>query len=262
MKYDNLTNAEYENLSGIRVSSIVEYATKDINTIIKNELQEKEYTDSILLGLAAHALILRKNKSSLPQELEIIDADSYRTKDAQAQKQEALDNGKIPLLKKNLESLETSIKRASAFLNCFFNPSECEFEVAFSDDDATFGSIKGRLDAIQNGNVINDLKVSRDCTSNLDKKIFDSGYQLQMFLYMTLSGIREANLVFFNPDTALINVKRLDYAVIKDECVALLGRAQKNMELLERYREGNLGVIEGGEYQTPQWAYHYLLENE
>lgn len=254
-----MTIKEYEAIDAIRVSEIVRYATKDINSIITDIKVPKETSDSMLLGTAFHSLVLRKDRSNLPEDICIIDSDSYRTKDAKEKKQEALENGMTPILIHQYDNMIAGINYASKVLDRYFNPETCEFERAFIADDETFGKVKGRIDGIQNG-CVNDLKYSKN-QINLDKKIFDMGYQLQMYIYMELSGLDTANLVFFDPDTYLIQVKTLHKSQIQQECISLILRAKKNMALVESYKKGELNEIESTEYETPQWAFTYLMEN-
>lgn len=254
----------YNEMDGLRVSDIVSFATKDINSIIKELNTPKEYTDQIILGLVAHSLILRKDKKidfdNLPSDIVVIDSSSYRTKEAKEAKEKAIFDGKTPILYKTLHSLVDSIHKAEPFLDKFFDSKLCEFEVAYTDRDDVFGDIRGRVDAIYNNECIHDLKVSTN-TINIDKKIFDSGYQLQMFIYMNLTGLKEAKIIFFNPETSLISVKSLHYNLIKDECHSLIKRAVDNMRIVRDFNNRDVGILDCGEYQTPQWALTYLLES-
>ena len=75
-----MTIKKYEAIDAIRVSEIVRYAIKDINSIVTDIKVPKETSDSMLLGTAFHSLVLRKDRSSLPKNICIIDRDSYRTK--------------------------------------------------------------------------------------------------------------------------------------------------------------------------------------
>lgn len=254
-----MTIKEYEQIDAIRVSEIVRYATKDINSIITDIKVPRETTDQMLLGTAFHSLVLRNDRSTLPDDICIIDSDNYRTKEAKEKKQKALDNGMTPLLIHQYENMLAGINYASKVLDRYFNPNTCEFERAFIAEDETFGNVKGRIDGIQDG-CVNDLKYSKN-QLNLDKKIFDMGYQLQMYIYMELSGLDTANLVFFDPDTYLIQVKTLRKSQIQQECTSLILRAKKNMALVDAYKRGELNELESTDYATPQWAFTYLMEN-
>ena len=249
---------EYEAIDAMRVSEIVRLATRDINSIVAELNTPRETTDQMLLGTAFHSLVLRKDRDSIPEDIVIIDSDNYRTKDAKAQKDKALENGQIPILIHQWDKMLAGLKYAEKMLDIYFDPNICAFEQSFVGDDESFGKIKGRIDGIQNG-CVNDLKYTSN-QINLDKKIFDMGYQLQMFIYMILADCEESNLVFFDPNTYLIQVKHLKLEVIRDECVGLLNRAKRNMDLVEQYKKGELGVVCESDYATPQWAYTYLME--
>lgn len=255
-----MTIKEYEAVNAMRVSEIVKLGTRDIGSIIKDKIKEQEQTDAIRLGLVTHSLLLRKDREGIPEDIAIIDFENYRSKDAQNAKQEAIENDKIPILIKEYDNIANGLEKAKKELNEYFNPEECDFEQSFFAEDEFFGKIKGRVDCIQNGSVINDLKVTTQ-TNMLDKKIFDFGYQLQMYIYMKLANLTSSNLVFYNPETYLVYVKHLHLNVIEQECLSLLERAKYNFELLTKYDNGEMGVVSKNDYVTPQWAFTYLMEN-
>lgn len=253
-----MTNKEYEALNGIRVSEIVNFATKNIETIIQEYQNPKETNQNMLLGTAYHYFILRSDRDTIPNDIEVLDFGDYRTTKAKEARQKALDNGKIPLLTKDLATIQDNIKKLMPTLDEFFPSTECDFEKVFCDSDATFGDIKGRVDAIHNDTIL-DLKVSTN-TLFLDKKIFDMGYQLQMFLYMNLAKKDTAKLVFLNPDSLFVKTKRLNIGSIENECIVLLKRAKRNMMLLEAWKNGEYTYENEGDYQAPQWALYSLNE--
>ena len=254
-----MTIREYESIRAMRVSEIVKFAVNDINEIIK-DTQKKEMTESIKLGLAVHSILLRNDRAGIPDDIAVLDYENYRSKEAQKERDEAINDNKIPILISQYDNILRGIDFANKELNVYFNPDECEFEKSFFATDDFFGDIKGRVDCIQNGNVINDLKVTTQ-TNMLDKKIFDFGYQLQMYIYMNLASIEESNLVFFNPDTYLVYAKKIYLHHIEDECISLLQRAKDNYNRFQSYKRGEIGILDCGEYATPQWAYSYLMNN-
>lgn len=256
-----LSNKEYNKIEAMRVSEIVKFATQDIETIIQKSLTQDTYTQNIITGLAYHAYVLRKDRSSMPSDIIEIQFPDYRKKEAQEAKAKALAVGKIPLLTHEIEKIEKTLIKMMPTLDEFFDTDTCEFEQSYIDDDVTFGKVKGRVDAIKNNELVLDLKVSTN-TLFLDKKIFDMGYQLQMFLYMSLVGVENAKLVFFNPDSYFIKTKSLNINTIRDECIALLKRAKKNMMLFESWQKGEYNYENEGEYQVPQWALHYLINSD
>lgn len=255
-----MTNKEYENINAIRVSEIVKFATSDFDSIIKYFTIPQEQTESIRNGLVTHSLLLRKDRSGIPNDIAVLDYENYRSKEAQKEKNEAIDNGLIPILVNQYDKIVQVLDELDSDLNKFFNPAECEFEKSFFAKDDFFGDIKGRLDCIHNESVINDLKVTTQ-TQFLDKKIFDFGYQLQMYIYMQLANISESNLVFLNLETKILSVKKLYLEQIEQECLSLLQRAKVNYDKFQAYKRGELRILDCGEYNTPQWAYHYLLES-
>lgn len=253
--------SEYEQIKATRVSDLVAYSTKNFDDIVRYFTLPREMTESIKNGLVAHSLILRNDRSNIPDDIAIIDYENYRSKDAQVLRDKAESEGKIPILIGQYEKIKGIIDELESDLNVYFNPNECNFEVPFFDTDETFGSIKGRLDCITKDGVVNDLKVTTQ-TQSLDKKIFDFGYQVQMYIYMVLSKTKESNLVFLNLDTKMISVKKLRLEHIEEECVSLLRRGAENYKKFQSYLNGDLRVIDCGEYLTPQWAYTYLMEEK
>lgn len=255
-----MTIKDYEAVNAIRVSDIVKFATSDFDSIVKYFTIPHEQTESIRNGLVAHSLLLRKDRIGIPDDIAVLDYESYRSKEAQKARDEAIDNGLTPILIKQYDKIAQTISKLENDLNQFFSPNECEFEKAFFAKDDFFGDIKGRVDCLQNNSVINDLKVTSQ-TQFLDKKIFDFGYQLQMYIYMQLANVYEANLVFLNLETKLICLKKLHLEQIESECLSLLQRAKTNYDKFQLYKKGELCVMDYGEYAIPQWAYNYLMES-
>lgn len=253
---------EYEEVKGLRVSEIVALATRDLEGVIKYFSKKEATTEAMRMGTLAHSILLRKDRDYVPDDIIIIQAENYLTKQAREHRNRAFEDGLLPVLRKDYEYMFNGLGSVENILNKYFDPDKCEFEKPYYATDERFGKIKGRIDAVYDGRIVNDLKVSSVPANQLDKKIWDMGYQLQMYIYMELSGLEEANLVFVSPDTFLVSVKHLQKDIIQDECVVLLQKALENWDLLHKYQDGMLGEYVSSEYQAPQWAYSILMDEE
>lgn len=245
----------YDNLEGLRVSQIAKYAVGHIDKILT---PTKEDSESIVMGNIIHSFLLRNDRNGIPENIMPIPYPDYKTSLARKLKDEALEDNKIPVLECKLEKIIDMIINTPKLSQYF--PSEAVFEKALQMEDIRFGLVKGRVDCIHN-NEVWDLKVTTQ-TNNLDKKIFDMGYQVQMYLYMQLANLNSANLLFFNPETQTIHIKEMIISEISIECEALLDRALKMKEKVENFiAKKDIGGTKT-KYNTPQWAYAELISEE
>lgn len=243
----------------MRVTEICRYATQPINKLIEDLHNLKEATDLMLQGTALHSMILRKNRweKEAPADIEVLDFLNYRTKEAQEIKANAINQGKTPILKKDFLNLQ----RGLAFLlkdldKIFINGGEYEKEL--SGDVGNFKNIVGHLDYINEKEVI-DLKITSKC-DDFSKIIFDSGYQLQVYLYMCLAGLENARIVFINPNSLTIDVVNLDKHTLKTECDELLELAEAKM--IKVLKAESAPLVSYHTYETPQWAYAKMLKDK
>lgn len=248
-----MTVKEYEAVKAMRVSEIVALTSSSLYEVIKKFTIEKPLTEPMKFGTLIHSMLLTDDRDAFPYGFHIVEAENFVCKKGREGKEKGLKFKKIPILRKQYENALQSLEKAMPVLDKYFDPAKCEFEKPFFANDEVFGEIKGRLDAIYDNRVVNDLKVSSSF-GNLDKKIYDMGYQVQMYLYMELSGLEESNLVFFDPENSIIQVKHLPKAQIQKECEVLLKRAVKNKKLLDEYLAGELRELLVDDYQIPQWA--------
>lgn len=250
---------KYEDAQGIRVSEIRKLATSSYENLLNDYLQQKTSTDSQRIGSAIHSLVLQKEIGEIPENLKILEFDNWKTKEAQNYKKEYdLNNEVIPLLSKEFDTIKNMLKVSSSHLKEIFDNGE--FEKAYFGDLDGFGEIKGRVDCLKEDMVV-DLK----CTTqfgNLDKKIFDMGYQLQMYLYMLLTKTTQARLIFLHPVSGLIEIKKLDFFIIENECDILLKKALSNKSKLDLYIAFNDIEVKNSDYNPPQWALSELIEWE
>lgn len=244
----------------MRVTEICRLASQPLEKLISEaRLGKSQANEAMLLGTAWHALILRENRQSedIPKEIVIIDSDNYRTKQAQELKNQALAENKTPILAKDYDIARKNIDFLASALDRIFSKS-AQYEVEIKGKVDYFGEIIGHADCLTENKII-DLKISTK-GGDYNKTIFDSAYQLQVFLYMHLSNKTQAEIIFINPDSLTITRKILDYYTLQSEAEALLEMAhKKNKLVLEAMKEP---LIQESEYITPQWAYTNLIQGE
>lgn len=252
----------------MRVTEICRLATKDIDTLIMDRLNGGvKPTDAMILGTIYHAYILREDRlAGTPQGIVEIEADNFMSKEAKEAKQNALENGLTPMLSSKLRDIEFKLRSLDTTLNNIFEgvveyEKEIKAYIDFGMGDTEHSPIIGHLDCLTKDKVI-DLKVS-EVNKDLNKLIFDCGYQLQMYLYMTLANVEHAELVFLNSNSLSIKRVTMNYGEIKPECEALLRIASEKQKELIRIEVEESGIyMTKSEYQTPQWAYQNLLQSE
>lgn len=258
----------YNEIEAMRVSEIREFAISNISDVIADIKNPKQPSDFVRIGTAFHSLILRNDRGSekLPDNIQILDFADWRTKEARECKQKYYDSKDdyCPLLKQEYENIISIINSNIENINNIFN-GEGEYEIAFVDefDDEPlnkFKKIKGRIDYLTKDCVV-DLKTCSSL-SGLDKKIFDMGYQLQMYLYMRLSGVENAKLVFLHTASGLLEIKNLDIIEIAPECEALLKKANKTFDEFQLYNTMGSVATKISDYMPPQWALGELLRIE
>ena len=138
-------------------------------------------TEAMSKGSIIHSLILGGGA-----DVEIIHADSYRTKAAQEAKADALELGKIPLLEKDYapmheaaRQIEINIKQLAPY---FFDSHESELTVRYEIEGV---QCQSRWDWIQpeTGRQI-DLKTTKDANPNeCERSIINFGYDIQQAMY-------------------------------------------------------------------------------
>lgn len=148
-----------------------------------------------LLGGESYPKSAAMNKGSIIHELllgggseiVVIEADSFRTKEARDKKAEAEDAGKNPILAKDMDEINVSLDRIKEQIKLyapyFFEPHESELSVMWELDNGV--KCKSRFDWIQLGaGRMIDLKTTNDATtSKIGNKIIDFGYDIQEAFY-------------------------------------------------------------------------------
>lgn len=136
------------------------------------------------LGSAAHALLLEGRRN-----LVIIDADSFRTKDAKEQRDAAYEAGKTPLLTSQLTDVEAMVKAAREQLK-----GHREGSVAFAKGKPEQTLIwqengiwcRARVDwlNVEAGYVLDYKSTTNAHPDAWQRRLFDLGYHMQAAFYM------------------------------------------------------------------------------
>lgn len=142
----------------------------------------RKATHKMDIGTICHAMMTGK---PLP-EIELIPFDDYKTKDARALRDLAIEQGKIPMktgeagewerLKGAAEALRDGIKRRGIE----FKPEECEVAFFWTKDGVQH---RARLDNLQGCHAI-DLKFVDSANPDaIDRSVANFGYQIQHAAY-------------------------------------------------------------------------------
>ncbi|WP_035696901.1 PD-(D/E)XK nuclease-like domain-containing protein [Glycomyces tenuis] len=157
------------------------------------------------IGTAAHALVLGTGP-----EIVIIDADSYRTKDAKEKRDSAYGDGKVPLLIDEYEdvlSMVQTINRHPVAGPLLAAGTGLPEQSLFWVDETTSVWCRARLDWIKpapDGGrlIVADVKTTTAADiASIEKAIANFGYHQQLAFY--LDGVRALGL---HPDPAAVLV--------------------------------------------------------
>jgi len=192
------------------------------------------------IGHAFHTLVL-----GVGAEITIIEADSWRTKAAQTERQEAYDAGAVPVLRKDygqLTGMAASV-RAHPLACTLFDPANGTPEVSlFMRDDASGVNLRGRVDFLPHSRdgrmILPDLKssISADPES-FAKAAANYSYNLQSVFYQDLvTGLGLADEVVFVFVVVAKDPPYLVSVIQLDEEAERIGRALKQ-QAIEIYAE-------------------------
>lgn len=222
-----------------RASTVAHASTLSCVEFINENIVPKT-NEAMQTGTILHSLILEEK---LPETLIVLDYKDYRTKSSQDERNKILADGKIPLLKKDLEPF-LSIDLTA--VKSFFRGYDVEISKAINYKNKAI--ITGILDAF-NGKHVKDLKITASKNfNNLTKEIFYRGYDIQLFLYMLMSGVNTASNVFFNVDTGIVQEVDMHINDIKDSCMYRIeNKSFVNLQALENYKNG-MRVLENLQY--------------
>lgn len=223
---------------------------------VKYELENNEHKKVYDEGTLGHALIL---EGSLDHLVKIIDHKTYHSKAAQAERDQARNEGLIPVKVTEKESMIDPLyeMQKSVMAHPIAGPlltgHEPEVSVFWERDGI---ECKGRLDAYRpEQGIIADLKLVRSARPNdVRKQISDLGYYIQAEHY--LDGVQAAT--GFRPDWLFITVsKSAPYTVSVhrlEPSTATAARLRIDYGL-ERYRK----ALETGEWPGYNAVYEQSL---
>jgi len=145
--------------------------------------EKKAPTKAMDKGSIIHGLLLGSG-----QEIVTINADSFRTNAAKAERDEAYEAGCIPILQKDMDALNIAVDKITPQIKelapDFFYSHESELSVKWEMDNGV--KCQSRFDWInqEEGKII-DLKTAQSANpENLDRKILDFGYDIQEAMYL------------------------------------------------------------------------------
>ena len=182
--YDGISNAAYHADPALGSTSLKTLATKT-PAHYQHDLTHPKFSDAFTLGTAAHSLILEGDSSGIA----IVEADNWLTKDAKAAKASALDDGKQPLLTKEVAQVYAMYESVMAHqvARGLFTNHKAEQSV-FWDEEGTM--LKCRPDAWKPGLLI-DLKTTRSADPNeFGKTAHEYGYHQSAAHY--IDGVKAA----------------------------------------------------------------------
>jgi hypothetical protein len=186
------------------------------------------------LGHAAHKVVLGAG-----EELYVVDADNYRTKKAQTERDDAYDRGDIPVLPDEFDQVQAmaaAVREHPQAGPLFSGPGLAEQSLFWTDPE-TGVPCRARLDWLSH--LVGDYKTSTSAEpGHIARKIDDFGYYLQADWY--LSGAVHLDLVA--PDAEFVFVfqdKNPPYVVttVVLEDVDLKIGHERNRQAREIYRD-------------------------
>lgn len=141
-------------------------------------------TEAMNLGSAAHKLVL-----GVGADIEVIDAESYRTKDARIARDNARAADRLPLLPSEYDTVQamaTALKSSPA--GELFTDGEPEVSLFSLDQTGTL--LRGRVDWLPNGSgslVVPDFKTTTDASPEaFAKSVMNFSYHMQAAWYTDL----------------------------------------------------------------------------
>ena len=229
--YSDVDEAEYHahagSLSVSGAKTLLQAPAK-----FRHQLDNPVHKDVFDFGTAAHTLVL-----GVGAEIIVVEADSWRTKDAKAAQESARAEGKTPLLAADYQRVQDMADALSSHRLAMLLLSEGEPEVsAFCEDTDTGVLRRSRFDWL-GANVITDYKSAASSEpAAFVKAAINFGYHQQAAFYTDIAGDLGHPAQAF---AFIVQEKTAPYIVTVIELPAELvnvGRA-RNRAALQRYRD-------------------------
>lgn len=147
--------------------------------------EQKRPSQAMLTGSLIHSLV-----EGVDHGIRVIEADSYRTKAAQEERDYAIDCGELPVLREKYDELVEAAKKIHERAKGFgFDLSAMSPEVSILWDETTLTghrvACKGRLDCWDGAAIVVDLKTTSDASvAACVKSIAERDYDLQAAAYI------------------------------------------------------------------------------
>lgn len=200
---------EYHGAEGLGSTSIKTLSDPDISMAeARHMMSTDEHKRVYDVGTLGHSLIL---EGSLDDLVARIDADSYRSNAAKEARDQAYNDGLIPINNAEVDTILTPVEamRDAVMGHPVAGPlltgHQAEVSLFWEQDGVP---CKGRLDAYHpDRGMVVDLKLLRSARpSDVQKQISDLGYYIQAAHY--LNGVRE--VTGFTPDWLFVTAQKTE----------------------------------------------------
>lgn len=234
---DGMPNHEYHAHDSLSATGLKILATQT-PAHYRWKMDNPEHKAAFDLGTAAHSLVLEDDHSHIV----VVDADSWRTKAAQQQRDDAYEQGKVPLLVKDYQMVKTMHDSVAGhpLAKIALEGGKAEQSI-FWDDPETGTRLRCRPDKLDLESRIGPLIIDLKTTVNADPREFGKtthnlGYHQQAAHYLdgvkATTGADAAFLFVLVEKTApyLVSVVELDAEALD------IGRA-KNRRAISIYNQ-------------------------
>lgn len=255
---DNMPNADYHAHDSLSASGMKILATQT-PAHYRYRMDNPEHKETFDVGTAAHSLVLEDDHSGIVK----VDADSWRTKAAQEQRDAAYADGKTPLLEKDYQIVRNMRDAVASHPLARIALEGGKSEQSIFWDDTTGTRLRCRPDKLDLESRIGPLVIDLKTTVNADprkfgKAVADLGYHQQDPHYrdgvMKVTGVDPAFLFILVEKTAphLVSVVELDVDALN------LGRAlnRRAIKIYNQCKAANdwPGYPQSEPINLPIWA--------
>lgn len=187
-KLKGIPNAQYHQMEGLSSSDLRLFWKNPYHYYIKNNRQE--YKKQYEYGTLIHTMILEPDKVN--ENLTVLEYDSYRTKAAKEERDQAIQENKNVLLAHEYEQIKLMVDSYRQFniVHDFLQGGEAEQSI-FWTDEASGIKCKCRPDYMNlKENYIIDVKSCEDIDKMI-RSVYNYGYYIQAAHYQMGTGVRD-----------------------------------------------------------------------
>ncbi len=229
----------------IRVTQIVKACILDSVSFINYVQYPPSITEDMIRGIGIHGLVL---EGRLPPEIVELDFSDFRAKAARQERDTVLNEEKYPVRAGIPKRWESVID--SELLKFF---EGCIVEKPMFGELSGFGKIQGRLDGFD-GDAVLDLKTTTaQAFRDIKAHIYRFGYDIQMYLYMQLAGVKKASIALMDAVTGCWKSVSMELDVIESSVQGRLAIGARNLALWGEYQIGYRRQ-DAEEYAPPMYA--------